>query len=173
MVKDIEIDGGDVKVKIVLGYPAYGFVDQLTDDLKQKIEAADGETEDLFGWSVAISGDTVAGNGADITLTNATLHNPAGVAVDADSSSIAARNTLFVGTCSVPLVDNGGNIESPGDTCFAPYPGNVPTVPASVLNLGALADNGGPTQTHKPGAGGFGTGRPDSLRRVSRNFCRR
>ena len=39
VVKDIAIEGGDVKVKIVLGYPAYGCVDQMSDDLKKKIEA--------------------------------------------------------------------------------------------------------------------------------------
>ncbi len=36
VVKDIAIEGGDVKVKIVLGYPAFGFVDKLSADLKAK-----------------------------------------------------------------------------------------------------------------------------------------
>jgi ATP-binding protein involved in chromosome partitioning len=42
VVKDIAIEGENVKVKIVLGYPAFGFVDKLSADLKTKIEAVDG-----------------------------------------------------------------------------------------------------------------------------------
>ena len=42
VVKDIAIDGGNVKVKIVLGFPAFGYVDKLSADLKEKIEAVDG-----------------------------------------------------------------------------------------------------------------------------------
>jgi len=42
VVKDIAIEGDNVKVKIVLGYPAFGFVDKLSADLKAKIEAVDG-----------------------------------------------------------------------------------------------------------------------------------
>ena len=60
-VKDIEIDGGDVKVKIVLGYPAYGFVDQMTDELKQKIEAADGVSSAEVDVSWEIGSHSVQG----------------------------------------------------------------------------------------------------------------
>ncbi len=42
VVKDIAIEGDKVKVEIVLGYPAFGFVDKLSADLKAKIEAVDG-----------------------------------------------------------------------------------------------------------------------------------
>lgn len=42
VVKDISIDGGTVSVKIVLGYPAFGYVDQLSADLKTNLEAVDG-----------------------------------------------------------------------------------------------------------------------------------
>ena len=61
VVKDIEIEGGDVKVKIVLGYPAYGFVDQLTDELKQKIEAADGVSSAEVDVSWEIGSHSVQG----------------------------------------------------------------------------------------------------------------
>ena len=47
VVKDITIDGDKVSVKIVLGYPAYGFVDELTEELRNKVEAAYRRT-DLF-----------------------------------------------------------------------------------------------------------------------------
>jgi ATP-binding protein involved in chromosome partitioning len=41
-IKGIEIDGGKVRVKVVLGYPAQGFKDKLIAELKQKVEAVDG-----------------------------------------------------------------------------------------------------------------------------------
>ena len=41
-IKDIAIDGDKVKVKVVLGYPAYGYVDKLTEQLKSRIEKVDG-----------------------------------------------------------------------------------------------------------------------------------
>ncbi len=41
-VKAVTIDGGSVKVEIVLGFPAKGFVGQLSADLKPLIEAVDG-----------------------------------------------------------------------------------------------------------------------------------
>ena len=41
-VKDTEIDGDKVKIKIVLGFPAYGYVDKLSDQLKSRIEKIDG-----------------------------------------------------------------------------------------------------------------------------------
>lgn len=42
VVKDISIDGGAVTVKIVLGYPAYGFIDEMSAALQEKIEAVAG-----------------------------------------------------------------------------------------------------------------------------------
>ena len=60
-VKDIEIEGGDVKVKVVLGYPAYGFVDQMTDELKQKIEAVDGVASAEVDVSWEIGSHSVQG----------------------------------------------------------------------------------------------------------------
>ncbi len=41
-VKKVDIDGDKVKVKVVLGYPAKGFKDKLSADLKSKVEAIDG-----------------------------------------------------------------------------------------------------------------------------------
>jgi len=42
VVKDISIDGAAVKVKIVLGYPAFGYVDELSAALQAKVEAVEG-----------------------------------------------------------------------------------------------------------------------------------
>ena len=41
-IKAVDIDGDKVKVKVVLGYPAKGFQDKLSADLKSKLEAMDG-----------------------------------------------------------------------------------------------------------------------------------
>ena len=61
VVKDIAIDGDNVKVKIVLGYPAYGFVDKLSADLKQKIEAVEGVSSATVDASWEIGSHTVQG----------------------------------------------------------------------------------------------------------------
>ena len=54
-VKDIAIDGDTVKIKIVLGYPAYGYVDKMAEILKGKVEAVDGITtaEIDISWEIA------------------------------------------------------------------------------------------------------------------------
>ena len=61
VVKDIAIDGGNVKVTIVLGYPAYGFVDKLSADLKEKIEAVDGVSSAEVDATWEIGSHTVQG----------------------------------------------------------------------------------------------------------------
>jgi hypothetical protein len=55
-------------------------------------------------------------------------------------------------------LSTGYNTESPGDTCGFDQPTDQASVSADALNLGPLANNGGPTMTHKPGDGGFGEG---------------
>ena len=60
-VKDIAIDGGDVKVKIVLGYPAFGFVDELSEKLKAVVEAVDGVSSAEIDASWVIGSHTVQG----------------------------------------------------------------------------------------------------------------
>ena len=61
VVKDITIEGENVKVKIVLGYPAFGFVDKLSADLKAKIEAVDGVSSAEVDASWEIGSHTVQG----------------------------------------------------------------------------------------------------------------
>lgn len=41
-VKDIKIEGDAVSVKVILGFPAFGYIDKLANELKSKIEAVDG-----------------------------------------------------------------------------------------------------------------------------------
>jgi len=63
-------------------------------------------------------------------------------------------NTLIQGDCvssdrAEPLTSAGYNIESPGNNCgFDPDGTDEVNVSAEGLNLGELADNGGPTMTH-------------------------
>jgi ATP-binding protein involved in chromosome partitioning len=54
-VKDTAVDGDKVKVKVVLGYPAFGYVDKLSEQLKSRIEKIDGITSaDIdVSWDIA------------------------------------------------------------------------------------------------------------------------
>jgi hypothetical protein len=62
-------------------------------------------------------------------------------------------NTLMDGDCEGVLTSNGYNIESPANTCGFDQTGDQPGITAEQLNLGELADNGGPTRTHALGEG--------------------
>ena len=54
-VKDTAIDGDAIKVKVVLGYPAYGYIDKLNEQLKSRIEKLDGvgSAEIDTSWDIA------------------------------------------------------------------------------------------------------------------------
>ncbi len=54
-IKGNEIDGDTAKIKVVLGFPAFGYVDKLTEELKNKIEAVDGiNTAEIdVSWDIA------------------------------------------------------------------------------------------------------------------------
>jgi hypothetical protein len=61
------------------------------------------------------------------------------------------RGSVVAGNCEVGVgvVSAGYNIESPGDTCgLDPDGTDQVDVTEGALNLGELADNGGPTMTH-------------------------
>jgi hypothetical protein len=65
-------------------------------------------------------------------------------------STAEAVGTIVGGGCAGEVTSNGYNIESPGDTCgFDQATDQTEKSPAE-LNLGELADNGGPTKTHAP-----------------------
>ena len=61
VVKDTTIDGDSVKVKIVLGFPAYGYVDKLNEELKKLIEAIDGVASAEIDTSWEIASHSVQG----------------------------------------------------------------------------------------------------------------
>jgi hypothetical protein len=109
--------------------------------------------------------DNFGGEGADqisnqgqLSLVNSTLsgaaHNVCCAAADLhpEGGSITISNTLIDGFCddeSAEAVEsNGYNIESPGETCGFDHTDDQRGVTAEQLNLGPLAENGGPTMTH-------------------------
>ena len=109
-------------------------------------------------------------NGGTLTLTHSTVWGntaDSGDAIAVDpSSNTEIANTLIDGDCGVydifsqpgtpDIASNGYNIESPENTCGFNQTGDQVSVTEEELNLGELADNGGPTMTHKPGDGDFG-----------------
>ena len=106
------------------------------------------------GAWMALTNSTLSGNEgggisnwSTLTLASVTI---SGNHIFNDGGWIAARNTIVDSHCAAtPLVDSlGGNIESPGDTCFTPHPADQVSLTPEQLNLGALQDNGGPTWTH-------------------------
>ncbi|UCD23449.1 MAG: hypothetical protein JSW51_10410 [Gemmatimonadota bacterium] len=128
--------------------------------------------------ALTLTNSTVSGNvteddtgifiyGGTVTLLNSTVSDNIYVQTRDDdepsrSATIVTAATLIDGACSqqgeVTWTSNGYNIESPGNTCGFDQPTDRPETTAAELNLGALADNGGPTLTHLPGGGDFGDG---------------
>lgn len=60
-VKEIKIEGDAVNVKIVLGFPAFGYVEKLASELKKKIEAVDGVASATIEVRSEIVSHTVQG----------------------------------------------------------------------------------------------------------------
>ena len=131
----------------------------------------------IFNWgTLTLTNSTVSGNrslwvgaaGIDnhgtLTLTNTTvsanvasnlgpgIYNEMGTLTIA--SSTVSGNTGWDGNCAGDVTSLGYNIESPGDTCGFDQGTDQVGVSADDLNLGELANNGGPTETHalRPGS---------------------
>ena len=71
------------------------------------------------------------------------------LAPECPPGTLTIRNTILDGQCmgAPDVLSLGGNIESPGNTCWL-IPGiDLINVPATQLGLGPLANNGGPTET--------------------------
>jgi len=118
--------------------------------------------------TLTLMNSTVSGNSAGLaggfynwgtlTLTNSTVsgNEPHGTIYNTDALTVT--NTVFDGNCYTEtagtITSNGYNIESPGNTCGFDQPTDLTEVTPAELNLGPLADNGGPTKTHalEPGS---------------------
>ena len=102
--------------------------------------------------------DLTVGDGS--VIRNSTIvglsNDIAGSALEGPSNStdpLTIVGSLVVGDCSGDIVSNGYNIESPGNTCGFDQGTDQVDVTEGDLNLGPLADNGGPTMTHALGEG--------------------
>ena len=93
------------------------------------------------------------GAGATLVLTHVTVaDNTAsfGGGAISNTGTVTVGSTVIEGECvsSGGLISNGYNIESPGETCGFDRATDQVDVTNEELNLGPLADNGGPTKTH-------------------------
>jgi len=116
------------------------------------------------GGFVTLTNSTISGNdfwGAGgiintgaLTIASSTVSDSAGGDASIHNQGTATvMNSLIDGDCEGDISSNGYNIESPDDTCGFDQTGDQSGVTAVHLNLGELADNDGPTQTHALGAG--------------------
>ena len=127
------------------------------------------------------------GAGAHLILTHVTIVPPSAMPVGVVGSAIGGHgngvaldlsNTIVRGSCGINpgvLQNNAGNIESPGNTCGLDAGQNRVNVAAASLALGNLADNGGRTPTHLPGAGSVAidrAGTPQCLPTDQRGYAR-
>ena len=114
-----------------------------------------GVTNATFTSNLAGTFGGAIAAGGDLTITNSTFSgNTAGVqggSIFYPPGTSEMRNNLIDGGCGIILgtVNSlGGNVESPGDTCFFVEASDSTSVTAIDLALGPLQDNGGPTDTH-------------------------
>ena len=109
-----------------------------------------GNTAELCGGGIynqtllTVTSSTLAGNGA-------VRGDALGSDVDEKGGATSLANTVIDGNCDsdTPLISNGYNIESPGDTCgLDEAKGDQVGVTVQELDLGPLEDNGGSALTH-------------------------
>src|SRR4051794_1637430 len=108
-------------------------------------------------------GGIVGGGSSQITITGSTIAgntstNFAGGGVQTDGTVTYAATIFggnFNGNCSGTFVSTGYNVDS-DSTCGTAATGDIKNVNP---NLGALANNGGPTLTMLPGAGSVAIGK--------------
>ncbi len=122
--------------------------------------------------AVTITNSTISGNSAPqggglrvtgpTTITNSTISgnsasNLAGGIYQSSPNDVTLRSSIVaqqaVGVdCKLTVISGGYNIES-GTTCGLTQPTDLQNVSSGSLALGALANNGGPTQTRALGSG--------------------
>ena len=93
--------------------------------------------------------EPLAGGCHPLTLISSTIAGNIGEpSIQTGDASMSVTHSLIDGNCAGDITSNGHNIESPGDTCGFDQTTDKLNVTAEQLNLGPLADNGGPTMTH-------------------------
>jgi len=82
-------------------------------------------------------------------ITHCTISGNSGRAISGPEAEL--RNTIIDGECGSPVSSQGGNIESPGNTCSLDQESDQTRVDVETLDLGPLQNHGGPTLTQLPG----------------------
>ena len=113
--------------------------------------------------NTTISGNSAGQNGGGIRNNSALLITHCTFSGNSAAAGTAISNNAFVSAINATVIDGqcdtdvGGmwnslninhNVETPGDTCNFTGPDDQVDVSPDDLSLGALQDNGGPTQTH-------------------------
>jgi predicted outer membrane repeat protein len=141
-------------------------------------------TNSTVSYNAAVGGGGIANYGV-ARLTSSTISGNVATGQIGGSAILkqlagrveSSMATVIDGDCSVgdpsrpfPLTSHGYNIESPGDTCGFDQPTDRPKTTVARLNLGELANNGGPTMTHKPGDGGYWEG-SEAINKIPADDC--
>jgi len=137
--------------------------ENATDEFGQGAGIANVLTARLWMTNSTVSGNLGSGidnNAARVTLISATVFGNSGElfqGIHQDQGFMTFRDTLIADPCTGRRTNEwtseGGNVESPGDTCGFDRPTDQVNVGADDLKLGPLQENGGPTETHALGDG--------------------
>jgi hypothetical protein len=124
---------------------------------------------------LALTNCTLSGNSADVGRAIYSYYGTSTVTntlVDGDCAAFGAGGTGGIGVTAALTTSGGYNIESPGNTCgFDPDGTDQVNVSDIELNIGELADNSGPTMTHKPGNGGLDDGTSVAIDHIPGDAC--
>ena len=157
----ISHDGGllDVQQSTLSGNSAGGSGGAIyaTAPVELRLSTLSGNQATTSGGALYVSGP---GTSLLRRVTVAANTSPVGSAVrvfrGVSTTLLNLDNSLLQGACTADqaaaLGDLGQNVESPGDTCDLNSAFNGVNISSGALDLGPLADNGGPTLTHLPGA---------------------
>ena len=105
------------------------------------------------------SGGALRSEGAIVDISGSTLvkGSHASEALFTRDGQLTSRNFLVDGDCAnegaTVITSEGGNLESPGDSCAFTDSSDQVNVSAAALAILPLLDNGGATQTHALAAG--------------------
>jgi predicted outer membrane repeat protein len=109
-------------------------------------------TNSTVSTNTGDDGGGIRSNYGNMILINTSVsENTANFRGGGISGGVTLINSLIANDCAGVSWSEGGNIESPGSTCIQLWqlqPTDQVNVTAEQLNLGPLADNGGPTETH-------------------------
>ncbi len=104
----------------------------------------DAGIQNTAGGGIVLTNSTLAGNGGAPLPT--AIHHPG--PPQAQTGTETLLDTILAGTCSFGgRTSQGGNVESPGNSCGLGHASDQVNISAGALNLGTLGSYGGPTQS--------------------------